>query len=345
MKIGYLYDAAFIRWVLVFFLVLYHAFAPFSGAWAPIDSYPEIRAYWWFDNLCYACLLEAFVFVSGYTFGFQRITRGEAVLDFGSLFRSKFKRLIIPCMVFSLLYILLFQDIHQPLGKTIYGLFNGVGHLWFLPMLFWCFFVVWIVEKLSIKPHWTLILALVSAIFSFLSLPLEIGRTMYYFLFFYTGYLIKREEISLEKYNSVWVVILLAISFAVLFPLITVVLQHLQNLKESDILINKAISALCNICKMIRASAGLLLLFFSAGLIVKNKKGLFPSWIVNVGGLCMGIYIFQQFILKALYYYTTLPKILSHYWLPWVGFAVAFVFSALFTYLLRLTKAGRFIIG
>ena len=140
-------DVVVIRNILIVLLVFYHAFAIYSGAWSPIKGFPEIKTYWWLDKLSYAFMLELFVFVSGYVFGYQVRVKGESKLQAKDLFWGKFKRLMIPCMVFSLLYILLFGHITQPIQKTLYGLMNGVGHMWFLPMLFWCFVGTWIIEK------------------------------------------------------------------------------------------------------------------------------------------------------------------------------------------------------
>ena len=129
-------NVSIIRPILLVLLVFYHAFAIYSGAWAPIEGYPEVPAYWWLDKLSYAFMLEMFVFISGYVFGFQVRAKGEEKLKAKNLLWGKFKRLMIPCMVFSLLYILLFGNITQPVHKTLYSLVNGVGHMWFLPMLF-----------------------------------------------------------------------------------------------------------------------------------------------------------------------------------------------------------------
>lgn len=118
-----------IRPILVVLLVFYHAFAPYSGAWESIEDYPAIRTYWWLDRLSYAFMLEMFVFISGYVFGFQVRIKGEEKLNAKNLLWGKLNRLMIPCMVFSLLYIILFQNIKQPAYMTAYDLVNGVGHM------------------------------------------------------------------------------------------------------------------------------------------------------------------------------------------------------------------------
>lgn len=106
-------NVVIIRPILIVLLVFYHAFAPFSGAWEPIGGYPMIRTYWWLDKLSYAFMLEMFVFVSGYVFGYQVRTKGESKLEAKNLFWGKFKRLMIPCMVFSLLYVILLGEISR----------------------------------------------------------------------------------------------------------------------------------------------------------------------------------------------------------------------------------------
>lgn len=173
-----------IRPVLIVLVVFYHAFAIFGGGWSSIDGFPEVKVYWWLDKLSYASLLESFVFISGYVFGYQVRTKGEMLLEGKNLFWSKFKRLIIPSMFFSLFYIVLLEDDSLPLIKTLYCVINGVGHMWFLPMLFWCFVGIWIIEKLKLKPYFVLPLLILSSICSFVPLPLQMGVTMYYLLFF-----------------------------------------------------------------------------------------------------------------------------------------------------------------
>lgn len=101
-----LYEVVVIRLFLIVMLVFYHAFAIFSGGWAPIEDYPEIPVYDLMDKLSYACLLETFVFISGYILGYQVRQRGaEKVLKAKNIFVKKFKRLIIPSIIFSTIYL------------------------------------------------------------------------------------------------------------------------------------------------------------------------------------------------------------------------------------------------
>ena len=344
-------NVVIIRPILIILLVFYHAFAIYSGAWAPIEGFPEVPAYWWLDKLSYAFMLEMFVFVSGYVFGFQIRTKGEVKLQVKQLFWGKFKRLMMPCMVFSLLYILLFGNIMQPVQKTLYSLLNGVGHMWFLPMLFWCFVGIKVIEKLHLKPKWTLPLLLAASLVKFLPLPLRMGSAMYYLLFFYVGYILQREDIALEKFNTLKHCLAVTLTFLILFPSLTLLRQNLGcvtaggNLIDNQFVVKVIILSLSELMQVTYAFVGLWMLLVWVGYAEKQRKSPIPQWITNIGNLCFGVYLLQQFILKGLYDHTNLPGILGCYWLPWVGFVVALMGSVAMAQLLLKTKIGRFLIG
>lgn len=225
-------NVAIIRPILILMLVFYHAFAIYSGAWSPIVGFPEIKLYWWLDWLSYAFMLETFVFVSGYVFGYQVRTKGESVLSARRLIPKKFRRLIIPSMFFSLLYIVLFGNIGQPISATIYGMLDGTAHMWFLPMLFWCFIGIWVIEKLRMQVKIALPLLLVVCVCSHVALPLRIGDTMYYMLFFYVGYVLQRRDVKVDVFYTPRTAVSLVLAIAVLFPSSTI----LQNALSGGVL-------------------------------------------------------------------------------------------------------------
>lgn len=230
-----------IRPILIVLLVFYHAFAPFSGAWEPIGGYPMIRTYWWLDKLSYAFMLEMFVFVSGYVFGYQVRIKGESKLEAKNLFWGKFKRLMIPCMVFSLLYVILLGDITQPISKTIYDLVNGAGHMWFLSMLFWCFAGVWVIEKLKLKPKWVIPVLVLCSVFSSVPLPLRLGSAMYYMLFFYVGYLLQKADVSFDRFYTMKHCVVALIAFCVLFPTLTMLKANISSFNVGGVFCRKSV--------------------------------------------------------------------------------------------------------
>ena len=349
-KTAFLSEVAIIRPILIFLLVFYHAFAIYSGAWAPIKGYPEVPAYWWLDKLSYAFMLEMFVFISGYVFGFQVRTKGNEKLNAKNLLWGKFKRLMVPCMVFSLLYILLFGHIAQPVQKTLYGLLNGVGHMWFLPMLFWCFVGVWVIEKLRLKAKWIIPVLVLCSVCSFLPLPLRMGTAMYYMLFFYLGYIIEKKDVSLDRFYNLKHCIILIIAFCILFPTFTLLKEKLYNtIGGGNLIYNQLVIKIFNLSlskllQIIYAFVGLAMLFVFVGYKEKDMKGEIPQWLIKLGGLCFGVYLLQQFILNGLYNYTNLPDVLGCYYLPWVGFLLALALSLVISELLIKTRIGKFLI-
>ncbi len=345
-------DVAVIRPILIVLLVFYHAFLIFQGGWGSAGQFPEIKAYWWLDKLSYSFLLEMFVFISGYVLGYQVRKKGESILSAKPFFWKKIKRLIIPSIVFSILYIVLLGDISQPILETVYNILNGVGHMWFLPMLFWCFAIVWVIEKLKMRPRLVFPLLVLCSICSFFPLPFRIGVSMYYWLFFYVGYYIQRNSIDLERfYSSRWIIGLIAL-FLVLFPSLTLVQERLVEFVPSGALLSgesilfKAIKvSLSNTAKIICSSVGVAMLFCIVGFFEKSRIDSLPQWVISVGSLCMGVYLFQQFILKMLYFHSDLPSLVPSLWLPWVGFSIALAGSLLLSFLLHKTRIGRFLIG
>lgn len=181
-------DVVFMRVVLIVLLVLYHSFAIFNGAREKLADYPDIPAYWWIATSSYAFMLEAFVFISGYVFGHQVKNKGDDILSFNYLIVRKAKRLLLPGLFFSMIYYALFYDIHRPMTEIAYSILNGCGHLWFLPMLFWCFVGIYVIEKLRMRGKWLFAVIVLCSICSFLPLPLRMNNALYYFLFFYIGY-------------------------------------------------------------------------------------------------------------------------------------------------------------
>ena len=179
-KNGWLYEISFMRPILLVLLVSYHAFAPYCGAWQMPEGVESNIFYKWLGLFSRAFRLEAFVFVSGYIFALQIIKKNK----FGSfidLVKSKFIRLIIPCWVFGLFYWFLFRT------TEITHVLTGVGHLWYLPTLFWCFFVGYLLYKRTYSPIRVWICLLILLMVSFVPLPFQLGRAMYYIFFFYMG--------------------------------------------------------------------------------------------------------------------------------------------------------------
>lgn len=67
-------EVTLMRTILALLIVFMHAFTCYQGGWAQPEGYVDIPVYKWIACTSFAFTLEAFVFISGYLFAFQRIT-------------------------------------------------------------------------------------------------------------------------------------------------------------------------------------------------------------------------------------------------------------------------------
>lgn len=194
----YLEDIAILRLLLIFLLIWNHAFAPFADHWDAVALQTDVQAYKWMVLIVYHMRIQALIFISGYLLGYISQRKPDA-LTFNNCVLKKVKRLILPSIVFSVIYFAIFYDISMPLNKIAYSIINGAGHMWFLPMLFWCFVAVYLAEKLKISPILIAIIASLAAIMPCPTLPLRINNFFCYFIYFYVGFGLNRGYLNYLK--------------------------------------------------------------------------------------------------------------------------------------------------
>lgn len=333
-----------LRPIVIILLIIVHSFTMYAGGWNKPEGIHDVRAYFWISKLSFSCMLEAFVFISGYLFAFQiHVLRKKCT--FWGLLTSKFKRLIIPSIIFSILYSLFFYTKQFHIIQYLYDIVNGLGHMWFLPMLFWCFMFSYILMHIEIREGFKLLLLVSLAICSFLPLPFRVSSACYYLLFFYLGfYLLSYKELLLKCINGKRI-ILGIIVFIVLFIPLTLLREYIFNLETSNILYKVLKFVISTLSKVLYATAGLVVFYFWSIYYTRIIKTTLPSWLMNFNALCFGIYLYQQFILKYLYYKTSLPVILGSYWLPIFGCVITLVFSVILSKLSLRTKVGKYLLG
>ena len=343
------------RPIIIFLLVFMHSFTMFTGGgWKLPDGIHEVPLYYWLAKLSFSFMLEAFVFISGYLLCFQLQNKQ---LRFLSFVTKKAKRLIIPSILFSALYFLLFMQYESCL-QTLYAIVNGCGHLWYLPMIFWCFVIGYVLIRLDL-PEWSkLLLCLIVSCFSgFLKfLPLQMSQSCYYIFFFYLGmysYINSDKFKALSASKILFIILLYIISFISL----TIVSKGMITIELISIP-EKLLRIFARpTFRVFYSTLGLIAFYIVVNKILavhvskmkssKEYSGHFslPLWLVWLNSISFGIYIYQQFILKILYYYTDLPKICGTYALPWVGFVITLMISIILSALSLKTKFGRFLIG
>lgn len=335
-----------LRPIVIILLVFMHSFTMFTGgAWPLPKGIHPVEAYDWITKISFGCMLETFTFISGYLFAFQLIGKQQNK-TLGGLVQNKLKRLILPSIVFSIIYSIFFytKEFH-PL-TYFYDIINGLGNMWYLPMLFWCFIGGYILCKINISDLWKMLLLLALAFGKTQYwLPLQLSETCYYLFFFYLGFVVWKNRVRINKRATT--LRILAMGGAFLLTLACVVLIN------SFLLSLDNLSMPMKLARMLFGIYGMLLYAFigTCAMILLSFKLPYPrseklqNIVENVGAMSFGIYLVHQMILKFIYYSSPIPLLVGTYTLPWVGFILAFTSSVLVVYVVRKTKVGKFLIG
>lgn len=232
---------------------------------------------------------------------------------------------------------------YKSIGDFLYTILNGAGHLWFLPMLFWCFLIGLLVQKIKIRSWMKYIWLVLIALISYLPLPLRLGSTMYYFLFFYGGIIIyQMKETILVKLNN-RILIVLWICFISAFVGLTIVQNQIAQIEFDGIIMKAILLSLDKVCRIFYSTLGLFALYCTSLFFIECHQ--IPNWLAKISKYCFGVYLFQQFILQLLYYNTSIPVDLGPYVLPWFGFVVTIILSLFLSWITSKTRVGRFLIG
>lgn len=330
---------------MILFVVVYHAFCIYDNKWDLPKGLVQIDGYQWISRFAYGFALEAFVLMAGYLYAFQCFETSTQK-DFLPIALKKFRRLWIPALLFGVLYVLCFYNLESlSILSFLKTIFNGAGHLWFLPMLFWCYLGGWILHRLNLNKWGILavlfLLSIAPINFNFLGL----GYACQYLFYFYLGYIvwIKQTHIEGMLRNSIWIVVfallfvgILIIRYMWIDPMVLDSNRH--GVVKGFMLLGR------NFSRDINALAGLFALFFLIKIYVSRPSFRLSKWVVTCGSLCFGIYIFHQFILKWLYYKTTMSMVMDSHFLPFVAALVALVISTTIAFILIKTRVGRSII-
>lgn len=331
-------EVTLMRTILAVMIVTMHSFTCYQGGWSQPEGYIDIPTYKWIARIAFAFTLEAFVFISGYLFAFQRITlcKSDKVIN------NKLKRLILPSIVFSILYFVVFFE-YKGVGNFIYSIVNGCGHMWYLPMLFWCFVGTEILHKIKIGDGWKLLFLILINLFWPYSLPFQIGTAANYIFYFYLGYVVYKhserikESITPQKLIISWIIFIAV--FIILRPLKETIVIGNQDFRLYKLLSISARGA----CQLIYATVGTITFYITMVYYTQRKQ--LGKFTISLASSCFGIYLIHQFLLIGLYYNTNFAAIVGPYWLPWLGVALVLPVSYLLSTILLKTKVGKFLIG
>ena len=335
-------EIEYLRPILFVQLFFVHAFTIYTEtSWDIPAGIESVDMYDWIARISYSCMLELFTFISGYVFYF---VSNRKKITFSRLVLSKFRRLIIPSIIFSTLYYWLLMKHEGFSFLLIYEIICGKGHLWYLNMLFGCFLLSYFFKDVK-KSFWFLFGALIVSIFSRCPNIFRISQIAYYFFFFYLGINICRHREPIVKYiiRNKWILFLVAVLLVFSLVLLLPLNIQIKSYVSDTWLANYFITVLSRFINVIYSSIGIAFWYILA-ILISQKLTKVPLCIKQFNILSMGVYVFHQFLLMFLYYYTSLPDVCGTYLLPWVAISIALPASVMLAYIFRLSNIGRSLI-
>lgn len=343
-----LYEASYIRSFAIFFLVFLHAFNKIGAGGSFAREYFPNPVYELIVYVLVHFIVELFSFLAGYVWSYQLSDLGRRYGLF-EFIKKKAKRLLLPCFFFGFFYLLLFfYSSSYSIDSLILMLLSGPGHLWFLPVLFWSFIILWFIDHFRLSSGWTLLVLAVLSFIPHFPLPFGLGKLPHFVFFMFCGYLLRmHHEIVQAKFMNPAAIILIWIVFVVLVVIWTVVNNNDEMIMIRDGIFSSRIISygLKSFWCFFEACCVISALYLSVCFFT-TKYDFVPSrYAVSFNKYCYGIYIFHQFVYVYVYFKTPLYDMVHPYLLPWVGFLITITISLLLTKLTLKTHLGRFLIG
>lgn len=340
-KKNLLFEVSIIRPLVIFLLVIYHSLCIFTGGWELPQGVAPNDVYWWLGHLISGFRIETIAFVGGYVFAYQCVALKKRI-PFHKFAWKKFKRLMIPCWIFGVVFFFLFR--YHPGMKwnvCMWRILNGVEHLWFLPMLFWCFLLTWGLDRLLRLPApqeeektwqrvllWVLLA--VTAIGPMIAMPgLKLGltRVPHFIFYFFFGYVVwylfcgrgeqpttRYEQEAKELRFREWSGVCL-IAYVLLLLLHTRICNPKMlgmNAMVVSSWVKPMLNTLTRVVSWAECLAGIMALYLFVKQLLSRKErehadtGYRPKeWIIWSSKVCYGTYVFHMFFMKWIVYKTS----------------------------------------
>lgn len=170
----YRYDIAMLRLLCITIVVFFHAYGMMYASHFSETTRAMYQSKYEFFNRTYLIniAMPMFIFISGFLFGGQLMKTRP--VSFIKIVKSKFMRLMVPFFVFATLFMFTQNSASiKPFYQWTYS------HLWFLPMLFWCFVLTFLLRPMILNDSYFVSISTLLVLFgiSFLGkfMPMIIG--------------------------------------------------------------------------------------------------------------------------------------------------------------------------
>lgn len=328
-------DIAVLRSLSVIAVVFFHTY----GMMYAKDHFPDTQlvyhSIYYFVNQCVLMniAMPIFIFISGFLF-YRQISSGR-YKSFREVLQKKTLHILVPYFVFGLAMMATTDNFH-PLK-----LLNGnYWHLWFLPMIYWCFilgFATYRLWKRGLAGRLTILaIFFITASFDqFLPNILGIQYITNHFCWFIFGGTISTYKVqTINIIKRYWLVIPFLLTY-----LVITIFQPVPYGETSWYLVLSQISII-------------IFIWYTINKICENShmsKLLLP--LVHLSEYSYGIYIFHNWI--AIYLISSTAQRFFHLTdftghtilFPLCFFICTLVLSFIVSKVLLTTKAGKFLIG
>ena len=269
--------------------------------------------------------MPLFTVIAGYLFCYL-LNEKDKYKEFRKFVANKVHRLLIPFIVLG--SVINLTEYGKDYIDILYGLPN---HLWYCLMLFYCFIICWLAEKKLKKINFFLMLLsffVVCLGMPYLSrLPLVFFQPIYFYGFFYFGYLLRKKNVTKLLQNPFFLFCIIAIYL--------VFCIHFSKYTQLPLALSHTILAFgiaTNVCSL---------------KIVVNSE-IINNTINVISKYSFGIYVLHQWIIwnmtrePHLLAYTR--PVLEQYYIvaPIIASITIFSLCLVTSYLLCKTKAGRY---
>lgn len=326
-------EISIMRVMAMTMIVAFHSLCFYNGRWSKVNA---IDIPIWHKVSCFLDVIDLnmFVFISGYLYGYLYIYRNKYRHP-SEVIRIKAIRLLIPYLFWGIPMAMIWP------WNTWSNLLYGIGHLWFLLMLFGVFTITVILQLLNAqRVRFTgkigvslivmgYIAGLVFSKYVYAGEFLCINKILYYFPAFMIGYLCAKLRVAWILPN--WAYILLPFALLGLFIFVWYPLP----LPYSLILLAWTVFAYV-VCIDL--------------LIILSKvtmSGLTHKMVLAIERLSMGLYIFNQIVMDIVFTIPVLHQWFEVHWIvgPFVLFPIGFFPPLLLSYLFNKYKWLRWTIG
>lgn len=326
-------EISIMRVLAMTMIVAFHSLCFYSGRWVKVDA---IDIPVWNKLSCFLDLIDLnmFVFISGYLYGYLYIYRNKYRHP-SEVIRIKARRLLIPYLFWGIPMAIIWP------WNTWSKLLYGIGHLWFLLMLFGVFTLTVLLQLLnSQRIRFTskvgislivtgYVLGLIFSKYVYAGDFLCINKVLYYFPAFMIGYLCAKLRVGWMLPNWAYIITPFAIMALFAFvwypiPLPYTLLQLIRLLLAYTICIE------------------LLIILSKTILSDRTHKA-----IQQIERLSMGLYIFNQMMMDIVFTTPVLHRFFEVHWMigPFVLFPIGFFPPLLLSYIFNKYKELKWTIG